>query len=96
MFLMMYVDNILLIGNDIPTLQYVKTWLGNCFLMKDLGEASYVLALRTHRDRSLMLFGLIQSTYIDKVLRRSNMHDSKKGTLSSRDNLLQHKMRGNI
>jgi len=30
-FLILYVDDILLIGNDIPTLQDVKSWLGKCF-----------------------------------------------------------------
>ena len=28
-FLLMYVDDILIIGNNIPTLQSVKTWLEN-------------------------------------------------------------------
>ncbi|GJT47609.1 retrotransposon protein, putative, ty1-copia subclass [Tanacetum coccineum] len=32
-FLVLYVDDILLIGNDIPTLQSVKDWLGRCFTM---------------------------------------------------------------
>ncbi|KAJ9556849.1 hypothetical protein OSB04_011463 [Centaurea solstitialis] len=36
-FLVLYVDDILLIGNDVPTLQGVKAWLGKCFQMKDLG-----------------------------------------------------------
>lgn len=78
-FLILYVDDILLIGNDIPTLQEIKTWLGKCFSMKDLGEASYILGIRIYRDRSQRLLGLSQGTYIDKVLRRFNMHDSKKG-----------------
>ena len=30
-FLVLYVDDILLIGNDIPTVQSVKSWLGKCF-----------------------------------------------------------------
>lgn len=40
-FLLLYVDDILLIGNDIPTLNFVKAWLGNSFTMKyliDLGD----------------------------------------------------------
>ncbi|KAK2417007.1 secreted RxLR effector protein [Trifolium repens] len=78
-FLVLYVDDILLIGNDVSTLQQVKTWLGNCFSMKDLGEAAYILGIRIYRDRSQRLLGLSQSTYIDKVLKRFNMHDSKKG-----------------
>lgn len=80
-FLVLYMDNILLIGNDIPTLQYVKKWLGNNFSMKDLGEATYVLGIQIYRDRSRKLLALNQSTYIDKVLRSFNMHESKKGFL---------------
>ena len=48
MFLVLYVDNILLIGNDIPILQNVKSWLGNCFSMKDLGETAYILGIKCH------------------------------------------------
>nr|GEY03671.1 retrotransposon protein, putative, Ty1-copia subclass [Tanacetum cinerariifolium] len=42
-FLVFYVDDILLIGNDILMLQSVKVWLGKCFTMKDLGDAVYIL-----------------------------------------------------
>lgn len=78
-FLVLYVDDILLIGNDIPTLQHVKTWLESFFSINDLGKRSYVLGIRIYRYRSLRLIGLSQSTYIDKVLRCFSMHDSRKG-----------------
>ncbi|KAJ9556509.1 hypothetical protein OSB04_011123 [Centaurea solstitialis] len=78
-FLVLYVDDILLMGNDIPTLQSVKTWLGKCFSMKDMGDATYILGIKIYRDRSRRLIGLSQSTYIDKVLKKFNMQDSKKG-----------------
>ena len=42
-FLILYVDDILIIENDIPTLQYVKTWLNSYFSMKDLGEENIYL-----------------------------------------------------
>ena len=80
-FLVLYVDDILLIGNDIPTLQSVKSWLGKCFSMKDLGEATYILGIKIYRDRSQRLLGLSQSGYIDKVLKRFSMKDSKRGFL---------------
>ncbi|KAK9003803.1 hypothetical protein V6N11_018699 [Hibiscus sabdariffa] len=80
-FLILYVDDILIIGNDIPTLQSVKAWLSSCFFMKDLGEAAYILGVKIYRDRSRRLLGLSQSTYIDKVLKRFNMEASKKGFL---------------
>ena len=80
-FLVLYVDDILLIGNDVPTLQKVKSWLGKCFSMKDLGEAAYILGIKIYRDRSRRLIGLSQSAYIDKVLKRFSMQDSKRGFL---------------
>ena len=80
-FLVLYVDDILLIENDIPTPQNVKSWLGNCFSMKDLGEVTYILGIKIYRDRSKRLIGLSQSTYIDKVLNRFSMQNSKRGFL---------------
>ncbi|KAK9042692.1 hypothetical protein V6N11_017757 [Hibiscus sabdariffa] len=80
-FLILYVDDILIIGNDIPTLQSIKTWLSSCFSMKDLGEAAYILGVKIYRDRSRRLLGLSQSTYIDKVLKRFSMEESKRGFL---------------
>lgn len=80
-FLVLYVDDILIIGNDIPSLQAVKTWLGKCFSMKDLGDAAYILGIRIYRDRSRKMLGLSQSTYIDKVLKRFSMQEAKRGNL---------------
>ncbi|CAH1440299.1 unnamed protein product [Lactuca virosa] len=85
-FLVLYVDDILLIGNDIPTLQEVKSWLGKCFAMKDLGEAAYILGIRIVRNRSKRLIGLSQNTYLDKVLKRFSMDNSKKGELPIQSN----------
>ena len=78
-FLILYVDDILLIGNDIPSLQSVKEWLSKHFSMKDLGEAAYILGVKIYRDRSNKLLGLSQSTYNDKMLKKFSMDQSKKG-----------------
>ncbi|GKC90774.1 retrotransposon protein, putative, ty1-copia subclass [Tanacetum coccineum] len=51
-FLILYVDDILIMGNNIPMLQDVKSYLGKCFAMKDLGEAAYILGIKIYRDRS--------------------------------------------
>ncbi|GJR35685.1 retrotransposon protein, putative, ty1-copia subclass [Tanacetum coccineum] len=40
-FLILYVNDILLMGNNILMLQDVKSWLGKCFAMKDLGSIMY-------------------------------------------------------
>nr|GEY37796.1 hypothetical protein [Tanacetum cinerariifolium] len=56
-FLILYVDDILLMGNSILMLQSVKTYLEKCFAMKDLGEAAYILGIKIYRDRSKRLIG---------------------------------------
>ena len=69
-FLILYVDDILLIGNDIEFLDSIKGYLNKSFSMKDLGEAAYILGINIYRDRSRRLIGLSQSTYLDKVLKK--------------------------
>ncbi|GKF78588.1 retrotransposon protein, putative, ty1-copia subclass, partial [Tanacetum coccineum] len=71
-FLILYVDDILIMGNNIPRLKEVKDYLGKCFSMKDLGEAAYILGIKIYRDRSLRLIRLNQSAYIDKILKKFN------------------------
>jgi hypothetical protein len=80
-FLVLYVDNILLIGNDVQMLNSVKEYLNNNFSMKDMGEAAYVLGIKIYRDRSRRLLALYQSTYLDKVLKRFIMENCNKGNL---------------
>jgi len=80
-FLILYVDNILLIAKDIPMLQSIKTSLNNSFSMKDLGKAAFILGIKIYRDRSKRLIGLSQDMYIDKVLKWFNMEQSKRGFL---------------
>jgi hypothetical protein len=46
-FLVLYVDDILLIGKDIPIMEAVKSSLRKNFSMKDLGEAMYIWELRS-------------------------------------------------
>ena len=50
-FLILSVDDILLIGNDVGTLSLVKVWLSKQFDMKDLGEVSHILGIKFLRDR---------------------------------------------
>ena len=80
-FLILYVDDILLIGNDVNFLDTIKESLKKSFAMKDLGKAAYILGIKIYRDRSKRLIALSQSTYIDKVLKRFRMENAKKGLL---------------
>ncbi|GJZ33289.1 retrotransposon protein, putative, ty1-copia subclass [Tanacetum coccineum] len=80
-FLILYVDDILIMGNSIPMLQDVKSYLRRCFAMKDLGEAAYILGIKIYRDRSPWLIGLCKSAYIEKILKRFHMENSKRGSI---------------
>ena len=54
-FLILYVDDILLIGNDIEILDSMKGYLNKSFSKKDLGEAAYTLSIKIYIDRSRCL-----------------------------------------
>ncbi|GKB10775.1 retrotransposon protein, putative, ty1-copia subclass [Tanacetum coccineum] len=93
-FLILYVDDILFMGNNILMLQDVKSYLGRCFAMKDLGEAAYILGIKIYLDRSKRLIGLCQSAYIEKKLKRYHMENSKRGTIPMQEKLKFSKSQG--
>ncbi|GKE46060.1 retrotransposon protein, putative, ty1-copia subclass [Tanacetum coccineum] len=68
-------------------LQDVKSYLGRCFAMKDLGEAVYILGIKIYRDRLKRLIDLCQSAYIEKILKRFYMEISKRGTIPMQEKL---------
>jgi len=41
--------------------------------MKDMCDASYVIDIKIHRDRTWGILGLSQETYINKILERFRM-----------------------
>ena len=83
-FLVLYVDDILLIGNSVKVLSDVKGYLKKQFDMKDLGEANYILGIKLLRDRKNKVLALSQASYIDKIVTRFGMENSKRGLLPFR------------
>ncbi|GKC11683.1 retrotransposon protein, putative, ty1-copia subclass [Tanacetum coccineum] len=75
-------------------LQDVKSYLGKCFAMKDLGEAAYIFGIKIYGDRSKRLIGLCQSAYIEKILKRYYMENSKRGTIPMQEKLKLSKSDG--
>ncbi|GJZ70366.1 retrotransposon protein, putative, ty1-copia subclass [Tanacetum coccineum] len=51
------------------------------FSMKELGEAAFILGIKIYRDRSRRLIGLSQNAYLDKILKRYRMDNSKRGSI---------------
>ncbi|GJR70928.1 retrotransposon protein, putative, ty1-copia subclass [Tanacetum coccineum] len=75
-------------------LQYVKSYLGRSFAMKYLGEAAYILGIKIYLDRLKRLIGLNQSAYIEKILKRFCMENSKRGTIPMQEKLKLSKSQG--
>ena len=76
-FLVLYVDDILLAINDIGLLHETKKLLSNNFKIVDLSDSAFVLGIKIHWDRSRGVLGLSQKGYIDKILKRFGMESSK-------------------
>ena len=72
-FLVLYVDDILLTRSDMSLLSDTRRFLSMNFEMKDFGDAFFTLGIQIHRDHSWGILGLSQKTYIEKVLQRFGM-----------------------
>ncbi|RDX67606.1 hypothetical protein CR513_53500, partial [Mucuna pruriens] len=75
-FLVLYVDDIHA-SSDTGLLYETKRFLMKNFEMKDLRETSFVLGIQILRDCSQGILRLSQENYINKVLDKFDMKDSK-------------------
>ena len=76
-YLLIYVDDILIVGPSKHVIQLVKDGLNKSFEMKDLGDAKRILGMDIIRSRKEMTLWLSQADYVCKVLKRFNMSDVK-------------------
>ncbi|GJZ41118.1 retrotransposon protein, putative, ty1-copia subclass, partial [Tanacetum coccineum] len=61
---------------------------------KDLGEATFILGIKIYRDRLKRLIRLSQNAYMDKILKRYKMDNSKRGTIPMQERLDLNKSQG--
>ena len=78
-FLVLYVDDILLAANDTDMLVETKQLLFSHFYIKDLSEASYVLGIQILHDKPSGILRLSQQTYIEHILKTFNMQSCSFG-----------------
>jgi len=76
MFLTLYVNDILLVGNNLEMINATKQW-SSIFEIKDMGEARYVLGVEIVRNHPKKLLGMCQEAYIKRVMECFRMHYSK-------------------
>ena len=70
-----YVDDLLLTGSHLPTIQLVKQALDSAFTIKDLGELKYFLGIEVSRSSDGIL--LNQRKYVLDMLKDTNMEFCK-------------------
>ena len=76
-YVVLYVDDMLLVGNNMDFINEVKMQLSSKFDMKDLGAANLILGMEikiNHVHRKLWLH---QRKYIETILHRFNMQEFK-------------------
>ena len=75
--LLLYVDDMLIVGQDLNMINRLKVELSKTFDMKDLGPSKHILGMQITRDRESKKLWLSQETYIERILERFNMQHSK-------------------
>jgi len=77
MYLLLYVDDVLITSKDKSLINKLKSQLSDEFEMKDLGEAKKILNMEIHKDYNVGKLYLSQKKYLEKLLYRFNISDCK-------------------
>ena len=75
--LALYVDDLLIMSENLQEVKEVNSALSSKFEMVDFGEVSTVLGMRVTRDRKRGVLQIDQEKYAEDVLRRFNMEECK-------------------
>lgn len=75
--LLLYVDDMLIVGQDAKMIGDLKKDLSKSFDMKNLGSAKQILGMQILRDRKAKKLWLSQEKYVERVLERFNMKSAK-------------------
>jgi hypothetical protein len=75
--LLLYVDSMLVARCNMQDINVLKKKLDNSFVMKDLCTAKKILGMRITRDMKNHKLTLSQGEYIEKVLERFRMQNTK-------------------
>jgi hypothetical protein len=75
-FIILYVNDIMMLGNLGPEINWIKLFLSSHYDMMDLGEIESYLGVHIMCDRSIKCLEIDQSRYISKILDQFGMVDA--------------------
>jgi len=67
-YVVLYVDDMLLVGNNMDVIKEVKSHLSTKFDMKDFGVANFIMGMEIKRDRGNKKLWLNQRKYVETIL----------------------------
>jgi hypothetical protein len=67
-YVVLNVDDMLLVGNNMDVIKEVKLQLSSKFDMKDLGAANFILGMEIKRDCASRKLWLNQRKYVEMIL----------------------------
>lgn len=76
-YLLLYVDDMLIATKEMSNVRKLKELLSSEFDMKDLGAAQKILGMEIYRDRVKKKLFLSQKSYIQRILDRFGMKNTK-------------------
>ena len=79
--LLLYVDDMLIVGQDKAQISKLEAELAKSFDMKDLSPIKQILGMDITRDRKNKRLWLSQESYIKRILERFNMKEAKPVTM---------------
>ena len=75
LIVVLYVDDVIFIGNDDYLIENFKTIMKEEFEMTDMGLLKYFLGIEVEQDENGIFIS--QAKYVNEVLERFNMQESK-------------------
>jgi hypothetical protein len=76
-YVALYVDDMLLIENNMNAIKEVNKEISSMFDMNHIGASNFILRMEIKRDQAYINLWLNQNKYIEIVLKLFNMHDCK-------------------
>ena len=76
-FIVLYVDDLLVTGSSEVDISKTKAFLITKFAMKDLGDVSLILGMQVSRDRLKGTLDINEGSYVNAILQRYGFVDSR-------------------